>query len=73
MEILPGGLGQEHAVVSPQELRPGVAEEPFRGRIEEGNGSVRADQQQCVRAVLQQLLCETSFHDFDSPPADEYR
>ena len=37
VEILPRGLGQEQAVVSPQELRPGVAEELFRGRIEEGN------------------------------------
>jgi hypothetical protein len=63
VEFLPRGLGQEHAVVRAQELRAGVAEEPFRGRIEEGNGPVLADQQQCVRAVLQQLLCETGFHD----------
>ena len=50
-------------MVSPQELGPGVAEELFRGRVEEGNGSVRADQQQGVRAVLQQVLCDTGFHD----------
>ncbi|CAH0286163.1 hypothetical protein SRABI128_03772 [Microbacterium sp. Bi128] len=50
-------------MVRAEQLRPRVAEEPFRGRIEEGNGSVLSDQQKCVRAVLQQLLCETSFHD----------
>ena len=37
VEILPRSLGQEQAVVSPQKLRPGVAEELFRGRIRKGN------------------------------------
>ena len=49
-----GGLGQQQAGVGAQQLGAGVAEELLRGCIQEGNGSVRREQQQRVRGVFQQ-------------------
>ena len=56
--------------VGAQQLCPGVAEELLRGGVQEGDGPVRIEQQQRVRAVLQQQLCESRFHVFCLPPSD---
>ena len=70
-EAAAGFLREQDGVLNAEEFLPGVAEQPFRGRIHEGDGPVRGQQQKRIRTLLQQDFTKSSSHDDTGPQATE--
>ena len=63
-------LRKQDRVLHAQQVLTGIAEEPFRGRIHEGDGPVRGQQQKRIRSLLQQVFTKSSSHDDTGPQSD---
>ena len=69
-EAAAGFLRKQDRMLHAQQFLTGITEQPFRGRIHEGDGPVRGQQQKRVRTLLQQVFTKSSSHDDTGPQSD---
>ena len=69
-EAAAGLLREQDGVLHAEQILTGIAEQPFRGRIHEGDGPVRGQQQKRIRTLLQQVFTKSSSHDDTGPQSD---